>query len=138
MTNSEVSPPQSATAKAYAISGWLTYTVGSVVCASSYDPEPNQLLLAGLLMASGLFLLHRYLLKQALQGWSKWIQRLNFLACLLFIPGFLAIGSYGFQPGLVQLTCIYGAGLALMLYASSCVLAIGYQIKKRISARGAI
>lgn len=61
--------------KALAISGWLTYTVGSLVC------------------------------------------------------------TVGYEPGLVQLTCIYAACLTVFLYAVSCVLATVYHIKKWVTAR---
>ena len=108
---------------AISVAGSLFYLVGSFLCALG-DPELKQLLLAGLFMVSGIFLLDYYLLLQNASGWKKWIQRLNYLATLLFISGFIAIGSYGFQPGLVQLTLIYGGYLSLFLYALSFLLTI--------------
>ena len=108
---------------AISVAGTLFYLVGSFLCALG-DPELKQLLLAGLFMVSGIFLLDYYLLLQNASGWKKWIQRLNYLATLLFISGFIAIGSYGFQPGLVQLTLIYGGYLSLFLYALSFLLTI--------------
>lgn len=106
------------------VTGVLLYIVGSFLCALGYDPGLEQLLLAGLFMVSGIFVLDYSLLLQNASGWKKWIQRLNYLATLLFISGFIAIGSYGFQPGLVQLPLIYGGYLSLFLYALSFLLTI--------------
>lgn len=115
--------------KSFSMTGWLLYIVGSFLCAMTYDPDLKQLLLAGLLMVSGISLLDYYLVVQNASGWKKWIQRLNYFATLLFIPGFIAVGSFGFQPGLVQLILIFGACLSIFLYALSCLLTIVYDPK---------
>lgn len=116
---------------AISVTGSLLYLVGSFLCALGYEPGLEQLLLGGGLMVSGIFLLDYYLLLQNASGWKKWIQRLNYLATLLFSSGFIALGSYGFQPGLAQLTLIYGGYLSVFLYALSFLLTIVYKLKKR-------
>lgn len=121
--------------KGFAIFGWLAYTVGSYVGASTYDPGLIQLLFAGLLMVSGVFMLDRHLLRNNTSGWRKWTQRLTYLAHFLFIPGFVAVGTYGFQPGLVQNICIRGAYFAVLLYALTFLTTIVCKLKRQNAAR---
>lgn len=115
----------------FAIAGWLLYTIGSLIGASAYEPSVGQLVSAGLLMGTGLFFLDRYLSAQGARGWETVIQRLRYLSTLLLIPAFLALGLFGFQPGLVQLSCIYGGYLALVLYGLSFVLTLVNQLRKK-------